>query len=359
MNSNVPYSRVDRWIHRLAFHNSLLREMLADGERKLQPKWADYRAERPIFITSLPRAGTTIILEAMHRLPGLASHTYRDMPFVLTPVLWDKLSSKFRRQSALKERAHGDGLAVNEDSPEAFEEVLWCEHFRQKYSGDRIALWSANDSDSEFRQFFFEHMKKIISLRQPSHVVDGRYLSKNNSNIARLELLPTLFPDARILVPVRDPFEHVISMHRQHCNFKHQHGRDSFSQAYMSDIGHFEFGAMHKPFDFPNLGALIEGLSPESVDYWLAYWIAAFEHLATLDSAEFVRYEALCVAGVEGLQRICTYLGVVADDEALQAAAGVFRPPPPPRAESVDFRSDLRERALVAWRGVLSRCPQG
>ena len=358
MSSDVPYSRVDRWIHRLAFHNALLREMLADGEQKLKPKWADYRAARPIFITSLPRAGTTIILEAMHRLPGLASHTYRDMPFVVTPVLWDKLSSKFRRKSALKERAHGDGLEVDEDSPEAFEEVLWCEHFRQKYAGDRISLWSASDADAEFRDFFTEHMKKIVSLRQASFPADGRYLSKNNGNIARLDLLPILFPDACILVPVRDPFEHAISMHVQHCNFKDQHGDDPFSQEYMSDIGHFEFGALHKPFDFPNLGELIEGLAPDSVDYWLAYWIAAFEHVATLDGVGFVRYEELCTAGVKGLQRVCKSLGVAADSEELQDAAAVFRSPPPPRADSVDFRSDLRERALVAWQGVLSRCTE-
>ena len=120
-SSSAPYSRTDRLLHRLAFHNPILQDMLTDIEsRFFAGRWNDYQAANPIFVTSLPRAGTTIVLEVLHRLPSLAVHTYRDMPFLLTPVLWDKLSRGFHHRRAKRERAHGDGLKVNEDSPEAF-----------------------------------------------------------------------------------------------------------------------------------------------------------------------------------------------------------------------------------------------
>ena len=60
------------------------------------------------------------------------------------------------------------------------------------------------------------------------------------------------------------------------------------------DLGHFEFGAMHKLIAFDGLRTLIDGLSAESVDYWLAYWISAFEHLATQQGIRLICYESLC-----------------------------------------------------------------
>ena len=51
--------------------------------------------------------------------------TYRDMPFILAPLLWDKISRPLRKAGEKVERAHGDGMMVSFDSPEAFEEVVW------------------------------------------------------------------------------------------------------------------------------------------------------------------------------------------------------------------------------------------
>ena len=63
-------------------------------------------ADRPIFITSLPRAGTTVLLEAFHQLPGMATHLYRDMPFVMAPILWSTISKGFGKPAKMAERAH-------------------------------------------------------------------------------------------------------------------------------------------------------------------------------------------------------------------------------------------------------------
>ncbi len=184
------------------------------------------------------------MLDVLHRFPSLATHTYRDMPFVMAPILWSRLSSAFRKRVEPRERAHGDGMQVGYDSPEAFEEIFWRAFWPEKYTDIGIALWGADDIKDEARTFFVEHMKKIIALRRPDRVRDGRYISKNNGNIARLDLIGRMFPEAKILVPVRHPLEHAASLLRQHRNFIEMHKDEAFIRRYMADLGHYEFGEL-------------------------------------------------------------------------------------------------------------------
>lgn len=149
------YSNLDRLLHRVAFATPAVQLTAADVERKMfSSSYAEVRGDRPIFITSLPRAGTTLMLEALHRFPSLASHLYRDMPFVMAPVLWSQLTGAFRKPSERRERAHGDGMDVGYDSPEALEEILWRIFWPDKYTESGIALWAASDDKPEARDFF-------------------------------------------------------------------------------------------------------------------------------------------------------------------------------------------------------------
>jgi len=81
--SASPYSRLDRLTHRVAFGHRAVQDILAEIEATAFGKlWRDQPLVRPIFITSLPRAGTTLLLEVLARVVSVATHTYRDMPFV-------------------------------------------------------------------------------------------------------------------------------------------------------------------------------------------------------------------------------------------------------------------------------------
>jgi len=254
------------------------------------------------------------------------------MPFVMAPLLWSRLSAGFRRQAALGERAHGDGMLVGYDTPEAFEEVLWKAFWPEKYGRDRIALWRDSDRNEAATAFFREHLRKIIALRRPRSAQDGRYLSKNNANIARLDLLGHMFDQAAVVVPFRAPLPHAASLLRQHRNFLTQQERDRFVHRYMADIGHFEFGLLHRPIDFPGVAALTAGRSLESLDYWLAYWIAAFEAvLAQRDKVHLLSYEETCAAPRDALAILCEALQIPHEEDALATAADVFRPSPPSR----------------------------
>jgi hypothetical protein len=188
------------------------------------------------------------------------------------------------------------------------------------------------------------HFRKIVALRCDRGAGRGRYVSKNNANIARLHLIPEMFPDAVILVPMRSPLAHAVSLQRQHANFLKLHAEDAFALRYMADIGHYEFGALHRPIRFEGFAALADGLKVTDLDYWLAYWIAAFEHIAIRrDRIHLVKYEDLCRRGVAAAADLCEILRIDGGQAALIGKH--FRPPPPLVADLEAYRSPLRDRA--------------
>jgi hypothetical protein len=263
------------------------------------------------------------------------------------------LTGSFRKPQELHERAHGDGMQVGYDSPEAFEEILWRTFWPEKYGPNSIALWDASDEKAAARDFFALHMKKIVSLRTPGRPLDGRYISKNNANIARLDLLGRMFPDGRILIPIRHPVAHARSLLHQHRSFLAMHRENRFVRDYMADIGHYEFGELHRPIAFPSLGPLIAGRDPMSLDYWLAYWIAAFEHvLARRDTGVLISYESACADPGRVLSFICDRLEI-AEDGMLPAAAGLFRPEPAGSTKTDGADKELLDRALQLHRDLV------
>ena len=299
ISGSDAYNSGDRLMHAVAFSGPKLQKALARFDDRLHRSAIERVNDAPpIFITSLARGGTTALLNALHDHPDIATHRYIDMPFLSAPLLWNRLAGG-RTDVATRERAHGDGIRIGLQSPEAFDEVFWMLHWPEKYRQDRIDLWNSGDFKSEARDFFLRHFRKIAILRRlaAQTTTEGgaqpvRYLSKNNANIARLTLLPTLFPGCKIVVPLREPSAHAASLYRQHQNFKKLHAEDAFSKQYMRDIGHFEFGELHRPIAFDM--ERIAGRSADQPDYWLAYWIACFENIATnVDAITLVAQDRL------------------------------------------------------------------
>ena len=359
MSNAEAYSRLDRLIHRTAFASIAIQRGLADLEDRLfARRLADVTINAPVFVTSLPRAGTTLFLEILSALPGFATHTYRCMPFVLCPLFWDLLSRGFRKDADLRERAHGDAVLVGYDSPEAFEEILWKFFWKEKYAEDRIRLWSRVDRDEEFEIFFRSHMRKVVVL---SAAADGRgngarYVSKNNTNIARLDLLKTLFPDCRIIIPVRDPWNHIASLRRQHERFTTIHARDPFSLRYMEWLGHFEFGGALKPINFRGWMDKEAKCNPSDESFWLTYWAESYESMLASagPNVHFINYDRACSQPRPALEAIAAALEL-GDASTLVAQAARFRRAT--RYEGVARARDptLRERVSRIHEAVCAR----
>lgn len=331
MNGPAAYGALDRLLYALAFgRGSELQKFLAGIEdATLARDLPDEPPPRPVFVAGLPRAGTTLLLSLLAALPEFATHTYRDMPFVLSPLLWDRVSRLFRQPGHARERAHGDGMLVDYDSPEAFEEVLWMAFWHGKYRTQDILPWSPDDRAAGFERFFARHMRKVIAARGRDDGRARRYLSKNNANIARLALLPRLFPDCRIVVPVRDPWSHARSLQRQHAHFSVIHAGDPFARRYMAWIGHFEFGAELRPIRFSGWGAGDERDAAASIEYWLRYWIAAHTKILAAAGSRnviLVDHAMLCASPRPTLMALAGALDIDDRVALIERAAGIRKP---------------------------------
>ena len=304
MRFENQYSLPNQWLHRLSFATTVAQVGLADIESRLFKKQLEpVVCERPVFVTALPRAGTTLLINLLVGTGEFASHTYRDMPFVLCPMLWQRFASIFGTESIARERAHGDGVSVSLDSPEALEEIIWQPFWGGHYEQDRIKPWKQGKNEL-FRAFFINHMRKIIALRSPEG--SARYASKNNMNIARLRALKNLAPDCVLIVPFREPLQHASSLLHQHRGFFQMHGSDHFAQRYMSGTGHFDFGENLRPINFGNW--LNDAQYPDAMTlgFWLEYWVATYSHVLNnhAETANLLSFEELVSQPKRTLERI-------------------------------------------------------
>ncbi len=266
------YSWLEQKFHQLALSSQFMREVTFDFEGKNINSSCE--TENHIFITGLARAGTTILLNALYKSNTFASLSYADMPFVLCPNLWSKISLN-KRDLELKERAHGDGIKVSTESPEAFEEVFW-ETF-------------AHEEEEELEEKFRVYLGNILHKYKKE-----RYLSKNNQNIRRVELISSIFTQSKILVPFRNPIQHSYSLLTQHKKFIEESKNDKFISKYMKWIGHKEFGPNYIPFHNQDL----KFKNYLEINHWIEQWyltyLDAFQSLKNNNNVYLISYEKLC-----------------------------------------------------------------
>ena len=332
MNFDERYGQLDRILYRIAFRGGTAQHAMADVEEMMYRDQLDATSvDDPVFITSLPRAGTTILLKLLWNTGGFASHTYRDMPFVLCPLLWNQFSQQFAEDDTTRERAHGDGLKVSGTSPEAFEDMVWKHFWPDHYRGDHIRPWQSDEQNREFAAFFETHMRKVVAVRQEEKPDAACYLSKNNLNIARLAASPPPLSEGTFLIPFRDPVQQAASMYRQHERFLEIHEEDDFVREYMEAIGHHEFGKGLRPVNFDDW--LEEASPPSQLAFWVEYWVAAYRHILhhADESTVLLSYARLTEEPENSLAQLAEVLDIPAAH--LTSQAEHLRPP---RTHSVD-----------------------
>lgn len=267
------YSALDRVLHRLALGSPAIAGMTHDIERAVFLGRATEPQGGPVFVTGLARAGTTILMRELHATGQFGSLTYADMPFVLAPNLWARLSSRGRVAGEKRERAHGDGIEVDTQSPEALDEVYWRIFDGAAYIQPECLVPHVPDEDLIAG---YRDLMRLVLLRSGKR----RYLSKNNNMVLRLRTLAAAMPEARFLVPLRDPLQHAQSLLAQHIRFQ---ASDSFTRDYMTWLGHHEFGATHLPMllgpDVSDKQPAHPAQGPQTLDYWLRLWISVHLYL--------------------------------------------------------------------------------
>ena len=258
--------------------------------------------DRPVYIASLPRSGTTILTEMLEKHPDLTCHRYSDFPNVWTPYWRNYLLKRTRVHAPrMEERAHKDRIEVSNDSPEAVEEVLWMLFFPSLHDASANHVMDGQSRNSRFDLFYTEHILKLLAVRNAD-----RYLAKGNYNVSRIRYILSLYPDAKFLIPVRDPLHQLASLAKQHVLFTRASQEDPRIPLQMAMSGHFEFGPGRVPVNFDNpeaTRAIIDCWEQgREVEGWARYWAETYQHIfcqleefpEVRKACLLFRYEDLC-----------------------------------------------------------------
>ena len=242
------YNFIQKLLHDLVLSNKLVNKSLFELEKFLYLKNNNIDKNSHVFITSLPRSGTTILLNFLFSSNEFASLKYSNMPFVLSP----NFSKIFNKKNIKgKERLHSDGIRYDLNSPEAFDEVFFS--INEKYVKEEL----------------INYINLILISQNKT-----RYLSKNNFNYKRINLIKSIIPNSIFLIPVREPLQHAYSLFKQHLHFSNLQKKDDFIRRYMNYLGHHEFGLDHKFWNKP-----LKFNDTNNINYWLEQWYLFYKQM--------------------------------------------------------------------------------
>tara|TARA_B100000989_G_scaffold9812_1_gene6612 strand:+ start:3396 stop:4415 length:1020 start_codon:yes stop_codon:yes gene_type:complete len=245
----------------------------------------NFNLDKKVFIFGLPRSGTSILLNKIYETNTFASLTYENMPFVMSPLIWRKISKIFIKKNKKSERMHGDRIKIDNKSPEAFDEVFWLTFEKKNFIvSDILKVHNISNETLEDYEKYVEMVCQSYNKK--------KYISKNNNNILRINKLLSLSGDNLFIIMYRDPLNHIHSLKKQFFNFLDLHKNNFFYQNYFNYLGHYEFGLTHKHYEF---------LTNKSQDYkdnffWLSKWKDTYLYLKKFSHSNifFLSYEDFC-----------------------------------------------------------------
>jgi hypothetical protein len=269
---------------------------------RLKKSIESLKVDRPIYVTGLARAGTTITLEMLSKHPDVGNHRYLHMVLPYTPHWIQLIADKTPIMLEPTERMHKDRIEVNRTSPEAVEEIFWQRYFKNALDEAKSSIMREDVSNPEFEVFYRNHIKKLLADQSTV-----RYAAKNNYNITRMEYLLKLFPDVKFLIIIRNPFDHIASLAKQDRIFVDVERKDPRLLDWTKIIGHREFGSAKVCINLDDT-KLVQEIREDwtnkrtYVKGWAKYWASIYSYVhRTLENnrnlakaAMVIRYETLC-----------------------------------------------------------------
>lgn len=273
----ATYSATDKFLHKFYLSNygisraTLEMEELLFGQKAKQLDIKEY-----VFVTGLARSGTTAVMNKIFNTGEYASLQYGNMPFLLSPNLWKR---KLKIES--HERAHKDGIIIDGNSPEEFDEYFWKAVLKDQYiHEDGLMITKV---DEKVLQKFLTYIKLICLSKRKD-----KYVSKNNNNILRLGALQKI-DKHKIIMMFRDPISHASSLLKLDKRFSAEQTEDSFALEYFDYLGHHEFGLHHKPFLLTTKFKTDRNqYSKTSLNYWLSVWLNYYTYVLENNQFEYI-----------------------------------------------------------------------
>ncbi len=151
--------------------------------------------------------------------------------------------------------------------------------------------------------------------------------------------LRKLFPDARFIIPIREPVSHVVSLMRQHQRFCEAGRKGPRVPVHMSLVGHFEFGLNRLPIhtgDNTRMQAILSAWEVgDEVRGFALYWDMIYRfvynqlltHPALKKAALVVPFEELCLKPHDTLRDMFTHSQLPEDKALVETKASAIRAP--------------------------------
>ncbi|MBD3197252.1 MAG: hypothetical protein GF317_19515 [Candidatus Lokiarchaeota archaeon] len=292
----------------------------------LRMKLRKININKPVFITGLARSGTTIMLEMLNKHPDLVSHQYKHLVLPYLPFVTGKIVKIMNIYTKPFERIHMDGIYVTQESPEAVEEIFWQKFFRHLHDEKENNILNQKTHNKKFESFYRLQIKKLL-LEQKTK----RYLAKNNYNCTRLKYILKLFPDARILIMIRNPVNQIASLMKQTNLFINLESQVPIFMDWINLMGHHEFGQAMSLINVGN-NALIREIrdfwkkNPNDVKAWAYYWNAIYQYLANIleedeslrKAVKIIRYGDLCENSGIVIDEILSHLDLSKENFKIQ-----------------------------------------
>lgn len=307
------YSKAEKILHKLYLSNYFVSKATLELDEILFGKKASLaQIKEYVFITGLARSGTTALMHKIFATNQYASLQYSNMPILLSPNLWKK---KLNLES--HQRAHQDGIIIDGNSPEEFDEYFWKVFLNDSYIKTDGLL--PHQVEQSVLNKFLTYVQLICFSKGKD-----KYISKNNNNILRLAALSKI-KGAHIIVMFREPMAHASSLLKLHLKFSQSQENDPFELQYFNFLGHHEFGKGHKPFlltkDFT---CYKQQLSKEHLDYWISIWINYYDYLLNQPfTYHLISFEDLIEKEEKVLKQLANHLSV----PTIPASSGRFKPP--------------------------------
>jgi hypothetical protein len=252
---------------------SFLFETLADWEYFFLREKKNI--QKPIFISGLPRSGTTLITSIINQHIKVGSYNYKDLPFHRIPITWNKINKFYYSKVKDKKRFHGDQLNVGLDSPDAFEELIWSRYILDYHKFGFSKYLNEEYKNLKLENDLIQNIQKILYLRNAD-----RYLSKGNYNIFRLKYIKKIFNNAKFIICFRNPYDTVQSLVSINHKFNElEYGIKNFSE-HLYELCHFEFGKKRHPlfFNENNFQKIINAWEKnDNFTGYLLQWIELYE----------------------------------------------------------------------------------
>lgn len=251
MAASMDLTGVGNYMYRQMIKSALTARLIAENSFSENPQYRDVEIKRPVFVTGVPRSGTT----ALHRLLAADPTTQglelwlADVPMPRPPRdTWDEnpiytglnqLYAQHHDEDAELAGIHYLDAASVEECWRLLQQQGKSLAFQSLADLPQYAAWLRASNWTDAYQRHRQNLQ-LIGL----HDQDRRWVLKNPSHLAALDAIMEVYPDALIIQTHRDPVVAVASA----CSLS-AHATRGWSTNYVGDtIGRTQLELLSEEF---------------------------------------------------------------------------------------------------------------